>query len=349
MLGLPLLVAVMDASRSYVAGILNGRPQPYTFHLQHSLMYWGVVALILPLPLYMIWKHPLGKGAFSRALGVHLVAAIGFALLHSCGLTLLWIVTDYSEWGALPMVVVKLSSSMIANIILYVAIVGTVHALRFHDEAQAREVTAAQLQASLTQARLTALRSQLNPHFLFNTLNAISALAIKGDREEVSQTLGTLGDLLRISLDDELPQEIPLAQELEFLDRYLDIQRTRFGTRLRVIQHLDPGTPDAMVPSMILQPLVENAIEHGLAAIPGPGEVHVTARRVEGDLVIDVRDTGPGLRAGELRRPGGIGLTNTRARLHQLHGDAASLVLHEASDGGTNARLSVPWRTAGSA
>jgi sensor histidine kinase YesM len=237
---------------------------------------------------------------------------------------------------------------------LYAAIAGGAHALRFYREARAREIAASRLQASLTEARLAALRGQLNPHFLFNTLNAISTMALEGDRDRVVRTLGFLADLLRVSLDDHRPQEIALDEELDVLETYLDIQRTRLGERLSVELDVESAARAAMVPSMLLQPLVENAITHGIGRTPGPGTITIRARRRGESLEIDVIDTGPGFdatpaaRTTPAARPAagrGIGLANTRARLAQLYGSRQQL--HTDSSHGRGARVSVtlPWQT----
>jgi len=192
------------------------------------------------------------------------------------------------------------------------------------------------------------LRGQLNPHFLFNTLNAISTMALKGEQENVVRTLGYLGELLRVSLDDELPQEVPLSEELEFLDRYLDIQRTRFGDRLTIHRSIDPAVLDAMVPSMMLQPLVENAIVHGVAPVPGPGEVRIHASRRDGTLRLEVFDSGLGFPSATSPKvkSTGIGLANTRARLEQLYNGAHAMMLDNDNERGTRVAVEIPFRTA---
>src|SRR5262249_34230450 len=149
----------------------------------------------------------------------------------------------------------------------------------------------AELRTRLAKARLDHLRAQLNPHFLFNTLNALSTLALTGERDQLVRTLSRLSDLLRVAIDRHLPQEIPVARELDLLECYLDIQRTRFGERLTIVPEIDAGVRDAMLPSMLLQPLVENAIQHGIESRPGPGRVTFTARREASRLRIRVEDT----------------------------------------------------------
>ena len=201
---------------------------------------------------------------------------------------------------------------------MYWGIVGGYYAIDYARELRRRELSATQLQASLTEARLRALRAQVNPHFLFNTLNAISVLAMKGDGQRVTQTLALLSDLLRLTIDGGLPQSVPLSHELELTDLYLEIQRVRFPDRLMVDRDIATDALDALVPSLLLQPIVENAVVHGIAQDVEAGRITLSARRDGGDLRLQVCDTGPGFPSGSLRE--GIGLANTRERLAQLYG-----------------------------
>jgi sensor histidine kinase YesM len=293
---------------------------------------------------------PIVRSDRPRALLIHLAGALTFAAAHTVALALH---ASYQR-GTLADIGVlfsKFSSPLAVDMMMYAAIVGASHAMRFHREARARELAASQLEASLTEARLVALRGQLNPHFLFNTLNAISTMALKGEHENVVRTLGYLGELLRVSLDDDLPQEVPRGDELEFLERYLDIQRSRFGDRLTIRQEVAPDAIEALVPSMILQPFVENAVTHGIAETPGPGEISIRAARRGGSLVIEVADSGPGPAASAFDRPrrggrSGVGLANTRARLVQLYGDAHTLTLGSAGGRGACASVTIPYRLA---
>jgi len=205
---------------------------------------------------------------------------------------------------------------------------------------------AASLKAWLVEARLDHLRAQLNPHFLFNTLNAVSTLALTGEREPVVATLSSLSTLLRVAFDRSLPQEIPLARELEILDQYLAVQRVRFGDRLTVVTTIADDAREAQLPSMMLQPLVENALHHGLERRPGPGRVTISARRAGGTLAVRVEDTGPGLAPAATGLRPGIGLANTRARLVELYGDAQSLTIANAEGGGACVEVVIPFRSA---
>lgn len=213
------------------------------------------------------------------------------------------------------------------------------------EEAVRLQSHAAQLQAQLAEARLTALRMQINPHFLFNTLHAISSL-VERDPRGVRRMVARLSELLRHTLDGTGEQEVPLEQELEFLRRYLEIMQVRFQGQLETDMVVDPAVMSALVPNLILQPLVENAIKHGAGNTLGTGRIEVRARR-EGDrLVLAVQDNGPGIpESGLDPAREGVGLRNTRQRLEQLYGGEQSLSLRPARSGGLQAEIWLPFHT----
>lgn len=230
---------------------------------------------------------------------------------------------------------------------VYWIIVSMVHALTYYRRSQERERKAAELEGRLAQARLQALRMQLHPHFLFNTLHAISTLVYK-DPKGADEMIANLSELLRATLDTSDQQEIRLRKELDLLERYLEIQQVRFGDRLRIEKQVDPQTLDASVPTLILQPLVENAIKHGIEPRPGPGEIVIGAHRSGTALQLSVRDNGNGVEGHPARDGSGIGLSNTRARLEQLYGKEAKLTLSRPSNGGCSVELELPFRNADS-
>jgi len=211
-------------------------------------------------------------------------------------------------------------------------------------EAAQLRAQAADLQARLTEARLQALRMQLNPHFLFNTLHAISAL-VERDPKGVRHMIARLSELLRYTLDESGAQEVPLSQELRFLEGYLDIQQIRFQGRLEVKQEIDPDVLDALVPNLILQPIVENAIKHGVSRLETTGRITLRAWREGDQLWLCVRDNGPGL-SGNGQWQEGLGLRNTRARLEGLYGDAYRMELRQPPEGGVEVCISLPYHTA---
>jgi two-component system LytT family sensor kinase len=206
-------------------------------------------------------------------------------------------------------------------------------------EAVLLEAHASQLEAQLALARLEALRMQLNPHFLFNTLHAVSAL-VERDPSGVRKMIARLSELLRHTLDTRGAEEVTLRDELAFLQRYLDIMAVRFQGKLRVSSTLDEMALHARVPKFILQPLVENALEHGVSRATGEAEIEIRATRDADHLAITILDRGPGLEASAE----GVGLGNTRARLAALYGDAASVTMRTSSEGGAAAEVRLPWR-----
>jgi two-component system LytT family sensor kinase len=213
------------------------------------------------------------------------------------------------------------------------------------EEAMRLHAQTAQLQAQLSEARLSALRTQLNPHFLFNTLHAISTL-VERDPAGVRRMIARLGELLRHTLEATHEQEVALEKELELVERYLEILRIRFPGRLEVDTRADPSVLDALVPNLILQPLVENAIEHGVTKIDGRGHVWIRACRDGERVVLSVRDNGPAFKRGGLPVEEGVGLRNTRARLAQLYGGSHSLTLRIVEEGGLEAEIVLPYHTA---
>ena len=224
------------------------------------------------------------------------------------------------------------------NVPIYWVIVSVAHALTYYRRSQERERKALELEGRLSEAKLQSLRMQLHPHFLFNTLNAIATLIHK-DPKAADEMIGNLSELLRATLDTG-QQEVSLRQELAFLDRYLEIQQARFGERLRIERRIDTAALGGRVPTLILQPLVENAIRHGIEPQPGTGVVSINAALKEGLLQLEIRDNGQGLKSG----PEGIGLANTRARLQALYGDASRLVLQSGADGGCSVQVQIPFR-----
>jgi two-component sensor histidine kinase len=254
------------------------------------------------------------------------------------------------------------------NLPIYWVIVSIVHAFGYYRRSQERERTALELEARLAEARLHALRMQLHPHFLFNTLHAISTLVHK-DANAADEMISNLSELLRVTLDTSDRQEIPLRQELDFLQRYLDIQQVRFGERLRVEKQIDAAALDGQVPTLILQPLVENALKHGLEPQVGGGVITIQAQRLDETLRLVVSDNGAPAKAlhrsadassasagalgtrergvcapGEAAKPQeGIGLANTRARLEELYGRRGRLTLTTSSAGGFTVEIEVPY------
>jgi two-component system LytT family sensor kinase len=230
-------------------------------------------------------------------------------------------------------------------VMAYFPIVLIAHLASYYQRFREREVRTSQLQAQLVKARLQALKSQLQPHFLFNTLNSISALMLT-DVRAADRMIARLGDLLRISLETAGTQMTTLSRELEFVNCYIEIEKVRFEERLKVSIDVAPETLDASVPHLLLQPLVDNAIKHGISRLTTGGEIRISATTDHMDLQLEVRDNGPGVREPVTFSPGGVGLRITRERLETIYGGRQSVELLNLPEGGAVARVSIPLRTA---
>jgi two-component system, LytTR family, sensor kinase len=343
-LALGLLLGVLETLQQIAWYVVREVRSPVQSSLTSVFLPWLLILPFLPLVVYLAERWPMDHGRWLRHLPVHVVATVLLLLVHQLLSAWLISILQPSPPVALVPYWIKLITFRLAvDASVYWTIVGGVHAARATREAREREQAAARLEASLAEARLAALREQLQPHFLFNSLNAVSTLALRGDGHAVTQALSTLSDLLRMTLETRT-QELPLAEELAFLDRYLDLQQLRFGDRLTVERRIDDDALDAAVPAMLTQPLVENALRHGIEREPGAGRVVIRVERAGEMVVIEVRDSGPGFAAAAGVHEG-IGLTNSRARLAGLYGAAASLQCGDAPGGGGQVRVTLPYRS----
>jgi len=232
-----------------------------------------------------------------------------------------------------------------SQFLFYLAILGVAHAFVFYERARDRDRRAVLLEAGLAKARLQTLQMQLKPHFLFNTLNSIASLIPENPRA-ADEMIGSLSDFLRLTLKTSDLFEITLGEELEYLDHYLAIEQVRFGERLVVEKHIEPAALDSLVPVLILQPLVENAVKHGVEKQMAPVTVRITARRVGEFLRLQVADNGCCLKdAAKDRLVEGVGLANTRARLRELAGAAAAMEFRMPPQGGLAVEIQIPWQS----
>jgi signal transduction histidine kinase len=308
-----------------------------------SLAHWAPWALWALVIFALCDRWPLERGRWGRALGVHVPVSlitmflmIGLLVAVDLGLGII------REGRTLEShFVIQLRSYAELELILYWAIVGAHAAMRWHEAWLTQSTARARLEADLSDATLRALKAQLNPHFLFNALNSVMTL-IASDPPAAQRMLVRVSELLRITLAANDEQEVTVAQELELVTRYLEIERIRFGDRLTVEIEAAAPVEEARVPALVLQPLVENAIVHGLSQRPGPGRVEVRARINDGRVVLAVRDDGPGLARPSAHRGKGIGLGNLRARLERLYGDRFELSLVDDPRGGACVTLVIP-------
>lgn len=345
------MIGLAFAGQSYLARAESGSPIPWRFALGRNLIDWYTFAVLTLPVLWLARRIPIEFADWRRRLTIHIVASIVFSMLWMVLRALLVTTLELTEgqgsfefWAAFKHALV---ATFFFNVLLYWVIISVTHTLRFYRRDREREVRTAELENRLTQARLQALQMQLNPHFLFNTLHAISSLMHK-DVESADRMLMRLGDLLRYALESTEEQEVTLRQELDFLERYIEIEKTRFGDRLSVEKQIAPETLDALLPNLLLQPIIENAIQHGIEPHARPGRIELSAARHGDFLQVKVRDNGDGLPKGA-RPDEGIGLSNSRARLQQLYGSQARFELDNAPGGGLAVTIAVPWRTAAKA
>ena len=337
------LVGLSFATQFHFASAQFGYPVSWRRALAVALADWYVFAVLSVPTLWLARRLPLEGGQFWRSLTLHWVGSGVFSLVYM--VLRAWIGQVQSDgpitFGAVfnPLVI----RTFHFNVLVYWVIVGLSSGWHYYQRFREREWRAAELERRLAEARLQALQMQLNPHFLFNTLNAIAAL-MHQDVAAADRVVVRLSEMLRMALDSSSTQEVPLRQELEFLSRYLDIETLRFGDRLEVSREIPPETLEALVPNLILQPLVENSIRHGIQPRTGPGCIQLLARRDGATLRLSVRDNGAGSPTPLPSREG-IGLTNSRARLHQLYGERQSLRLTPGADGGLTVEIELPYHT----
>ncbi len=332
-------VGLFFASQTYLNYRSSGGQAPVGFILKMNLEEWYLWGLLAAAIVWLARRIPLERSHWARSLMIHLSASVGFAFVE-------WWANNFLRHYVLGFSQsAKLVYVFHQNLTTYWIIVAATQGYLYYSRYRESEVRTAQLSAQLAQAQLQALRMQLHPHFLFNTLNAISTLVHK-DPEIADRMIARLSDLLRMTLENIGAQEVRLAKELDFLERYLEIERMRFADRLEVRMRISSETLDARTPYLILQPLVENAIRHGIASRSAPGRIEVSAERKDGMLVLMVKDDGPGIPA-EKNPKDGVGISSTRARLERLYGAAHRFALQNGAQGGLIVTLTFPFQWMG--
>jgi signal transduction histidine kinase len=338
------LFAFFFTSQLVVNRVALGRAVNFGYVLIFWLICAGLWFAATPLVVWLARRFPFDRLHWLRTSLVHLVAgsilSLGLLTLYLVILFLTGLKTGENPF--LPELRNLLANSFHTEVLTYWIVVGLSNAFDYYHKYRERELRAAQLETKLAQAQLDALKMQLHPHFLFNTLNSISVL-MSDDVPAARRMLIRLSDLLRTSLERNGEQEVTLREELEFLRNYLEIEQTRFQDRLSVNMEIDPSALDAQVPNLILQPLVENAIRHGIAPQARPGVVEIQARRENGMVRMRVRDNGAGLKQKSTPL-NGIGLGNTRARLEQLYNSHHRFEMREPPDGGFAVTIAIPFR-----
>src|SRR4051794_31891293 len=291
------LIGLCFAGQLYLSRAKIGQPVSWGFAIGRALSDWYVFALLSIPALWLARRFRIERGHWITPVFIHILGSIVFSI----GWMLVRAIIERWE-SALTDNPVSFSdafshalvATFFFNLLIYSVVVSISHTASYYTKYQDHALQTAELEKRLTESRLQALQMQLNPHFLFNTLHAISALMHK-DVEAADRMIARLSDLLRYALESTNDQEVPLHQELAFLERYLEIEQTRFGDRLLVHKQIDPATLNVQVPNLILQPLVENAIRHGIEPHARRGEIYLAARRDNGYIYLEVRDNGSGL------------------------------------------------------
>jgi hypothetical protein len=352
--GFWLFFGLLNASQTFLGFRMENFPLPLGRMFTFQMLGWGSWALLTPLVLWLGRRFPLERGSLLSGLLVHVPACMLVAAAHIAFFSFLSMRLAPYGGSSRPLPFWErffgtATSQFHIDLLIYAATLGTSYAISFYERYREREVRATQLEAQLAQAQLQALKMQLHPHFLFNTLNGIAGLVRDSRNKAAIDMLVGLSDLLRYTLENAGKQEVPLREELDFLELYLDIQKMRFPDRLQVEMQVASDTLDALVPNLILQPLVENAIRHGVALRASAGMISIIAAREDGVLQIMVHDDGPGVRP-RLSSPqsagDGIGLSNTRARLAQLYGAGHRFTAENRTGGGFEAALAIPFKRA---
>jgi sensor histidine kinase YesM len=349
LIGVALIIGLLDTVQWLLGYSLRGVPTTWRSVADgfgNQFLPWCWLALLLVAVVRATVRWPIDGERWRANLAPHLVAMVIFALVHIAGAVIAGAVfaTGPVDYRAFTLKLLLFRFPI--DVLIYWSAVGVVQAARAAATAREREQRAARLEASLVEVELAALRDRLDPHFVFNTLNAVSTLALRRDHDGVIRIVEAMSDLLRVSLSEGRGQEAPLERELAFLDRYLEIEQLRFGDRLTVERSVAAGLERAVVPVMLIQPLVENAIRHGAGVKPGPVTIRVRILR-EGDAVaVEIADTGPGFGRAPAGNGSGIGLASCRARLTGLYGARGTVSVADAPGGGALVTARFPYRPA---
>lgn len=348
--GYAVFASTVSVSYTAVYGLSRWTLKPdstaiFPFLVLINLFTWVGYMLWTPAIFWLGRRFRFDRQHWLVALAVHVPASLIMTSLH---LALVGVFRYFLQGlrGGDPDLGYTIAEAFFRTVDLelpvYWAIIGLQHAVDYYRQARARELRAARLEVRLVQSQLQALQQQLQPHFLFNTLHAISTL-VHRDPDKADAMIERLSDLLRLTLRKVGVQEVELAEELEYLRAYLDIEQVHFGSRLSINYRIDVAALDVLVPTLILQPLVENAIRHGLEPQVGGGSLTIEAQADGDTLWLRVRDNGIGIAKGSLRRDG-LGLANTRSRLDRLYGEQAALTIRENPGGGVFVDMYLPLR-----
>ncbi|NKB87090.1 MAG: sensor histidine kinase [Acidobacteria bacterium] len=340
--GAAVALGLLSGAGSYATSAMQNEAARLFPMLAWSVAAWLVWLLLVPGIVEVTRRLPLRSPGAARNTVLHTLAMIGFVLLHELlyvGLIVAFEPQILTDPGVGLVLTARLGGYAVLGALVYVGVVAVEHLVATNERARRREIEAARLETELAEARLQSLATQLQPHFLFNTLNTATGLLREDRNEAAADVLVHLGDLLRDSLGDR-PTLVTVADERDTIERYLAIQRARFGGRIDIELDFDDDALGGLLPHFVLQPLVENAFRHGVGETSQRGTVTVRARREKSQLCLEVHDTGPGFHADA---EDGTGLRSTRARLRQAYGDDWQLGPMEAD--GALVRMVLPYRS----
>jgi two-component system LytT family sensor kinase len=331
--GVWTLIGIFFATQTYIGGLYSDRPLTWTQAFIVALVAWYLRALFAPAIFWLAQRFTISRSKWFKSVLIHVAASLAFAIAEQVIYDA--VVIRFSEIPRRILSPVELHM----NLLTYWAVLGVAHFRASYRRSRESELAASQLEAELNGAKLDLLRAQLHPHFLFNTLNGISEL-MHEDVEQADLMLGNLSEMLRSALEHSGKREVTLSAELEFLRRFLEVQSMRFQHRLTFQIVAPPELLSCCVPYLVLQPIVENSILHGIARSPAAGSIRVNACDKNGMLQIEVRNTGPGLPSGGIKE--GLGLRNTRLRLLHSYGVHYKLEVANALEGGVRVTVEFP-------
>jgi sensor histidine kinase YesM len=322
----------------------------YSNNLFFNLFYWWFWVIAIPVILWLSKKFNFEKGKFISSIVVHLFSVTAIIVIHQL-YTSAWCNYLFGKLLYLPLFkklvwrILNLEWIFVDLVVYFFFVVGY-FALEYQRKSNENEMKIFQLETRLAQAQLQALRMQLHPHFLFNTMNAISTLILKGDIQKANNMLVLFSEFLRMTLEETGSQEVPLEKELLFIERYLEVEKVRFQDKLNVVFDIHPSTYNLMVPNLILQPLIENSLKYAIAPKTSNGLISVKTDYSDSNLRIFIEDNGPGIKdlSGAGLKNSGIGLKNTKERLSKLYGDDASINFNNVDGGGLLITIDIPFK-----
>lgn len=343
------IFALIYAVRFYFLYIISGQPIGFFTFLYAQLKVWLAYAIFVPFIIWLGRKCPVDHKNWYWSIPFHLLYSIVIAVVQALVYFLFKIAVYPGHVITSRDVLYFFFSGVTIVMVIYWVIIGVDYVITYQRRTRAQALKTAQMQTQLAQVQLEVLKSQIQPHFLFNTLHTITALMFE-DVNSANEMITKLSDLLRLSLDRTNQQEVTLREELEFVETFLDIQKTRFKGRLNIETDIDSKTLDAMVPSMLLQPIVENAISHGICPHKKMGKIKLVSKSSNGMLYLEIHDNGKGIKSNKEKIfIKGVGISNTVERLRQLYTDKYKFDLVNSPEGGLGVLIKIPLRINGSA